>query len=225
MRDFASKSRAMTASRRSRPGRTEKSSSGRKLDGNTSRPCRLMTKRFMAHGVPTATAAQRTVRRLPRRRVPWRPHMPLWERVRFAAADLGPARGRRRACSRRPAGAQPPTFWTASAYIAISAATPAPVTACTTPRLSTIRRGVDHRAPELVVVGQRGALLGAAVDHEEPAEVAAVRIEQRDVEPLDPPVGAHPPEHLDELAEDRDSALLAAAHRRSEPYEQRMVSH
>src|SRR3954453_1386915 len=52
---LASKSRAMTASRRSRSGRTEKSSSGRKLEGNTRRPWRLMTKRFMTRGVSPST--------------------------------------------------------------------------------------------------------------------------------------------------------------------------
>src|SRR4051794_23839131 len=45
---LASKSRAMTASSFSRPPSTEKSRSGRKFDGKTSRPWRLMTKGFMS---------------------------------------------------------------------------------------------------------------------------------------------------------------------------------
>src|SRR5215216_5136524 len=44
---FFSKSRAMTASSASRLGITEKSSSGRKFDGNISRPWRSMTKGFI----------------------------------------------------------------------------------------------------------------------------------------------------------------------------------
>src|SRR3954471_11734310 len=84
---------------------------------------------------------------------------------------------------------------------------------------------VDDRAAELLVVLQRGALLGAAVGHEETAEVAAVRVEQRDVQALDPPVGLHPPEHRDELVEHRDGAFLPPSDRGPEPDEQCAIGH
>src|SRR5579859_3587942 len=46
---LASKSRPITAVNWSRDSRTEKSSSPRKLAGNTSRPCVLITKGFTCH--------------------------------------------------------------------------------------------------------------------------------------------------------------------------------
>ncbi len=87
------------------------------------------------------------------------------------------------------------------------------------------QRGVDHRAAKLVVAGQRRALRLAAMDHEEPAEVTAVGIQQRHVHALDPPVGLHAAEHLDELVEDLYGPLLATPHGRSEPDEQSALSH
>src|SRR4051794_21414759 len=51
---FFSKSRAITASSVSSPAMTEKSRSGRKFDGNISRPWRSMTKGFMPESVPLA---------------------------------------------------------------------------------------------------------------------------------------------------------------------------
>jgi Nitronate monooxygenase len=85
--------------------------------------------------------------------------------------------------------------------------------------------GVNDRPPKLLVAGQRSALFRAAVHHEEPAEVTAVGIEQRHVHPRDPAVGLHALEHLDELAEDLDSAFLAAAYRSAEPHEQGSIGH
>lgn len=76
-----------------------------------------------------------------------------------------------------------------------------------------------------LIVGKRRALCLAAVNHEEAAEVTAMRIEQRRIHSRDPAVGLHAPEHLDELAEHLDGALLAPAHGRTEPYEQGPISH
>jgi len=63
------------------------------------------------------------------------------------------------------------------------------------------------------------------MDHEEPAELTAVRIKQRHIHRLDPAVGLHASEHLDESAEHLDSAFLTAAYRRTEPNEQGSISH
>jgi hypothetical protein len=63
------------------------------------------------------------------------------------------------------------------------------------------------------------------VDHEEPAEVAAVRVEERDVHSLDPAVGLHAPEHRDEGSEHLDGALLATSHRGTEADEQGSICH
>jgi hypothetical protein len=70
--------------------------------------------------------------------------------------------------------------------------------------------GVDGRTTELLVVGQRCALCLAAVDHEEPAQVTAVRIAPCYVHVLDPPVGLHPFAHLDELVEDLDGPFAGS---------------
>ena len=72
---------------------------------------------------------------------------------------------------------------------------------------------------------QRRALLRAAVDHEEAAELAAVGIEERDVHVLDPAVGGHAPEHADEVVEDLDGALLATANWLPEPDEYGSIRH
>ena len=83
---------------------------------------------------------------------------------------------------------------------------------------------VDDRAPELLVVLQRGALLCAAVGHEEAAEVAAVRVEQRDDHALDPPVGLHPPN----IATNSLKTAMARSSRPrtgSEPDEQCAIGH
>src|SRR5215217_6396756 len=85
--------------------------------------------------------------------------------------------------------------------------------------------GVHARPAELLVRGQGGALVGRPVDHEEPAEVPTVGIEQGHVHALDAPGGLHPPEHLDELAEYLDGTLLTAAHGLAEPDEQRAFCH
>jgi hypothetical protein len=63
------------------------------------------------------------------------------------------------------------------------------------------------------------------MDHEESAQVTAVRIEQRYVHTRDTAVGLHAAEHLDEFAEHLDSAFLAAAYRGAEPYEQGSIGH
>jgi hypothetical protein len=105
-----------------------------------------------------------------------------------------------------------PTFWTATLYIAISFPTASPVTAGDA-KVLDYETGVDARATELLVHGQRTALCLAAVDHEESAEITAMWIEQRHVHALDPAVGLHSPEHSDELVEHLDSPYLAAAHR------------
>src|ERR1700749_245452 len=58
---LASKSRAITASSVSRSPMTEKSSSGRKFDGNTRRPWRLTTKGFMRRSFPAVRKDARTM--------------------------------------------------------------------------------------------------------------------------------------------------------------------
>jgi hypothetical protein len=63
------------------------------------------------------------------------------------------------------------------------------------------------------------------VDHEESTEVTAMRIEERHVHALDPAVGLHAPEHLDELAEHLDSAFFAAAYGRAKSDEQGSIGH
>jgi hypothetical protein len=84
---------------------------------------------------------------------------------------------------------------------------------------------IDAGCAELPVHLQRGALIRAAVEHEEPAEIPAVRIEQRDVHVLDATVRLHAPAHADELVEHVDGALLAAANRLAEPDEYGSIRH
>jgi hypothetical protein len=107
----------------------------------------------------------------------------------------------------------------------ISRPTPSPMAAPTTPKLSTIRLASIVVRSELLVVDQRRALVRGPVDHEEPAKVPAMGIEDRGLAPFDPAAGLHPPEHLDELAEHLDRALLTTPHRRTEPDEQGSIGH
>src|SRR5207247_3674000 len=59
--------------------------------------------------------------------------------------------------------------------------------------------GADDLPLEVLVVAARVELVGGAVQQEAPAQVAAVRIEEDDVEFLDPALVLHAPEEPDDI--------------------------
>jgi hypothetical protein len=97
------------------------------------------------------------------------------------------------------------------------------VLAGTTPRYLTDESLVDASAAELLVVGELSALRFVPMDHGEPSEVAAVRIEEADIYSLDPPLRLHASGHADEVIEDLEGALLSTAYRLAEPDKQRPI--
>src|SRR4051794_3588064 len=85
-------------------------------------------------------------------------------------------------------------------------------------------RGVDDRAPELLILLESGDLSRGPVEQRAPTQ-GGVRAQQDEVERLDPAVLLHAAVEADRLVEDLDGALLATADGHPPSDEQHSIGH
>src|SRR4051812_47917684 len=85
--------------------------------------------------------------------------------------------------------------------------------------------GAGHLALEVLVLADAVQLVRRAGQQEAAAQVAPVRVEEQDVEPLHPALLLHAAEQPDDVVEGLDGLLLAAPNRTPPTYEQAPVGH
>src|SRR5204863_7609485 len=85
--------------------------------------------------------------------------------------------------------------------------------------------GSRHLVAEVVVLLNRVELLAGAVEHEAAGQIAAMRIEEDDVELLDPSLLLHAPEQAHDVVEGLDRRGLASAYGVAPADEEHSVSH